>query len=457
VCLRPIDAAYVAANGDGGGADIGDARADVLLVKTCPDHGDFSAPAWRWPGVEGIPFVDWSRGKSPSPVPFPSRTTGKGCPYDCGLCPSHAQHTCLGLVEVTRRCDLGCPLCYASARNADAPPDPALDEIRETLTRLRKLAGPCNVQISGGEPTMRDDLPEIVECARKLGFGLLQVNTNGLRFAREPGYAATLRHAGLDGLYLQWDGVDDDVFTHLRGRPLLAEKRACIAAATEAGLGTVLVATVVGGINHGQLGDLLRLSLSLGTGVRGLHLQPAAFFGRYPYALEEAPRLTLSEVMGELARQAPELVRLAEFHPPGCEHALCSFSAVYAREGGNLRHIGQAECCPPAPPGPLPTAAEGARASKAFVAAHWKGGESGGKESGTGGGTAAKDDFGRFLRQVGEGRRFTLSGMAFQDALSLDLDRTRGCCVHVARPDGRLVPFCLHNLTSRDGHLLHPR
>lgn len=379
------------------------------------------------------------------------------------------------------RCDMACPVCYASAgsmsnQSSEAAADVPLSVIAVQMDTLKGASGPCNVQISGGEPTMRHDLPQIIAMARQRGFGLVQINTNGLRLSREQGYARALREAGLDSVYLQWDGVSESSFTSLRGRECLDFKRRAVRNCAEAGLGVVLVATLVRGVNDGELGDLLRMALELGPAVRGLHMQPAAFFGRYPWSLEEAPRLTLPEVMGALARQAPEMVSPSHLHPPGCENELCSFSAVYRRVRKNgapslewLADAGQS-CCSPAPKAAgaevPPPAEDGARKAKQFVALHWKGDKGGGEsacacggasgsDSGNSGGKTSADGFSRFLAQAGAEQRFTLSAMAFQDALSLDLDRVRGCCIHVVRPDGRMIPFCLHNLTASDGTRLY--
>lgn len=470
VCLRRIDAAYEQSPED--------AHA-VVLRKVCPDHGTFSVPVWPELAVGADatpPFAAWSRPKSPSYPAAPHTPILDGCPFDCGLCPAHAQHTCTGLFEITRRCDMACPVCYAQAGSrseqayggtADVP----LHVVAMQMDTLKGASGPCNVQISGGEPTVRDDLPQIIGMARQRGFGLVQINTNGLRLSQEQGYARMLREAGLDSVYLQWDGVRESSFAALRGRQCLDFKRQAVRNCADAGLGVVLVATVVRGVNDGELGDLLRMALDLGPAVRGLHIQPAAFFGRYPWRLDEAPRLTLPDVMAALARQAPELVSLCHLHPPGCENELCSFSAVYRRVRKNnlpglewLPNAGQS-CCSPAPQAGAkavpPSAGEGARKTKQFVALHWKGDRAAAGDDqtaagfdGCADGTAA-DGFNRFLAQAGAEQRFTLSAMAFQDALSLDLDRVRGCCIHVVRPDGRMIPFCLHNLTARDGTRLY--
>lgn len=461
-CLRRVEASYVYSATD---------AHTVVLRKTCPDHGTFSVPVWRESG-EGPaatpPFASWSRLKNPSYPANPRTPIRDGCPYDCGLCPAHAQHTCTGLFEVTKRCDMACPVCYAQAGSVSNPlrgqaDDTSLDVIAMQMDVLKGASGPCNVQISGGEPTVRDDLPQIISMARQRGFGLVQVNTNGLRLARQNGYARSLRDAGLDSVYLQWDGVRESSFMTLRGRECLEFKRRAVSSCADAGLGVVLVATVVRGVNDGELGELLQLALDMGPAVRGLHIQPAAFFGRYPWQLEEAPRLTLPDVMAALVRQAPELVSPSHLHPPGCENELCSFSAVYRRVQHNdkpglqwLPDAGQS-CCSATPQtvGATvpPSAEEGARKAKQFVAVHWKGGETAGESSASP--SSGADGFSRFLAQAGAEQRFTLSSMAFQDALSLDLDRVRGCCIHVVRSDGRMIPFCLHNLTASNGTRLY--
>lgn len=430
VCLRLVDASYIK---DGG---------MVYLRKQCPEHGDFQVPAWK--EGEGAPeFLTWKNSpRIPARPREPATPLKNGCPYDCGLCPEHAQHTCTGLIEVTMRCSLGCPVCYARAGGREDDPSP--EHIRRQMDTLFRASGPCNVQLSGGEPTERDDLPDIIRMAREKGFSLVQVNTNGLRLSTEPGYAAALKAAGLDSVYLQFDGVDDVVFRTLRGRPCLWEKKAALDACREAGLGVVLVCTLARGVNDHEAGALLRFALSQGEHVRGLHFQPVSSFGRFPWDMQEAPRITLPELMCALEAQSEGMVRASHFHAPSCEHPLCSFSAVYARKGGTLEGPVGAACCSGGTglAGNVLDNAETSRVSRAFTAAHWS--------SPRAENTALNDDFSRFLARSGAQMRFTLSAMAFQDALSVDIERVRGCCIHVVSHDGRLIPFCLHNLTSFD-------
>lgn len=446
VCLRRVDAVYMVEAA---------ASLCVYLHKSCPEHGEFRVPVWD--ASQGGPaFASWARPKVPTHPAHPVTPTRQGCPYDCGLCPQHGQHTCTGLVEVTQRCSMSCPICYASAGNggSDATPDntphsspdstsdPSLAALDARFAALFRVSAGCNVQISGGEPTERADLPQIIRMARRYSFGLVQLNTNGRRLAQEAGYAATLQEAGLDSVYLQWDGVSDAAFQALRGQPCLEWKLQALQACTQAHLGVVLVATVVRGVNDGEMGALLRLGLAQGPCVRGVHFQPMAAFGRCPWPLAEAPRLTLPELIAALEQQAPDLIMAGQLHPPGCEHALCSCSAVYRRHGAGLECIAGSGCYQAPENGPE-SAADGARKAKQFTALHWRGSAAHRSQP--------VDAFSRFVAEAGVEQRFTVSAMAFQDALSLDLDRVRGCCIHVVADDGRLIPFCLYNMTSAQG------
>lgn len=426
VCLRRIDGHLVRR------------QDNVLLEKSCPEHGAFSVTVWR-----GEPEISsWYRPKLPY-YGGERQALSQGCPYDCGLCENHRQRTCTVLVEVTSRCNLNCPVCFADS--GGAADDLDLDTLRRVFAAVMARTGGCNLQLSGGEPTVRDDLPEIVRMAAAAGFTFIQLNTNGLRLADEPQLAFRLRQAGLSSVFLQFDGVDDMVFQRLRGRALFADKCRAIDNLAAAGLGVVLVPTLVRGVNTDQLWDIVRFGLERQPHVRGVHFQPMSYFGRVPGDFVP-DHVTLPEVMSGLARQSGGVLQAGDFRPPGCEHALCSFSAKYLEDDdGRLRRLGGSTCdCTPKP------AEQGALTAIEVTARQW------GAVKPQSGEVSFQplNDLDRFLLRA-RTHTFAISAMAFQDCWSLNLERLQGCCIHVARPDGGLVPFCGFNLTSRDGRALH--
>lgn len=414
VCLGTIDAEKAVA-GDG----------YVHLIKTCPEHGFFDTLIWE-AGI--VDYLKWG-GTAPAAEPEDD------CPRSCGLCAAHESEGCCVLLELTRRCDLRCPVCFASAGGEG---DLSLDEVTGLYDMLMARGGPYNIQLSGGEPTMRDDLPEIVRLGRERGFTFFQLNTNGLRLASEDGYAEKLREAGVSCAFLQFDGLRPETYKALRGRDILADKLRCIENCRAAGLPVVLVPTLVPGVNEDEIGAVLRFALDRGRGIRGVHFQPVSRFGRCELP-ELGTRLTIPRVLRDIEAQTEGLMRCEDFGGGGAESPWCSFHASYRRlPDGGLKALPRREsaCC-----------CKKSSEARDFVAGHWGAGE-GPRED--------EDGFDRFLREAVE-NSFTVSGMAFMDADSLELDRLRRCYISEADAVRGMVPFCAYNLTARDGRALYRR
>jgi uncharacterized radical SAM superfamily Fe-S cluster-containing enzyme len=302
-------------------------------------------------------------------------------------------------------------------------------------------SGPTNiVQISGGEPTVRDDLPAIVAIGREMGFPHLQLNTNGIRLAADPALAIELKEAGLFSVFLQFDGTTDDIYRTIRGRDLLAEKMRAIENCSAAGLGVVLVATLVAGVNTHDVGAILALALDRAPAVRGVHFQPASYFGRHPGEPAADARFTLPDLLRAIELQTDGLMRAEHFAPPSCEHPLCSFHGNFLRRAdGVLEPLTAFE-----PQCAVETAGTG-RAVE-YVAGQWS--------APAPSSCCADKSLDAFLENHRK-NTFAVSAMAFQDVWNLDLERVQECCIHVVSPDGRMIPFCLYNLTSADGAPLY--
>lgn len=402
----------------------------IYLSRECPEHGLFETPVWR----NRVDFDEWcagAQGLAPG--------QGLSCPESCGLCAEHEQKTCCCLLEVTPRCNLSCRFCFAHGGEADAQPD--LEELKADITRIAELCGKPLLQLSGGEPTMRDDLPELIRWAKEAGCPYVQLNSNGIRLAQDDAYTAALAEAGLSFVFLQFDGVTDDVYRALRGRELLAAKERAVESCGRHGLGVTLVPTVVRGVNDRSLGDIVRWGASRSPTVRGVHFQPVSYFGRYPEQPADRDRYTLDELLADLCEQTGLEIR--NFTPSRCDHPLCGFHGSFLCGGdGSLRALtggGRAAgAC----------ARTTARQNREYVATHWSHpGPNAAQEERTGsfveyGRSDEIPDLDTFLSMV-RSRSFTLSSMAFQDRMNLDIERLHRCSLHVYA-DGSVQPFCAH-------------
>ncbi len=409
---------------------------NIYLEKRCWEHGAFKTLIWEG---DLDSYLSWAAGDVGGKVtPVHAVMPEKGCPYDCGLCQNHERDGCCVLLELTNRCNLKCPVCFASA-GEQTPYDLPLEEIGNQYDLLMARGGPFNIQLSGGEPTMRDDLDQIIALGKEKGFTFFQLNTNGLRLAQEEGYAEHLAKAGVSTVFLQFDGLDDEIYRTLRGAALTDRKLRCIENCKEAGLPVVLVPTLAPGINDQALGEILRFALAHAPHIRGVHIQPISYFGRCSL---EAPqrRLTIPAVLRQLEAQAEGLLHASDFGGGGAESPYCSFHASYMRKAdGSLKALPRrrSQCC-----------CVKSSDARDFVSQQWSG-----KAAGCDG-DEATSSLDQFLQQTVE-NTFTVSGMVFQDAYNLDLDRLRRCYICEVDSEKGMVPFCAYNLTDTQGRSLY--
>ena len=289
-CLRRVDAKIVFENGN------------VYMLKRCKEHGNSKVLI-----ADDIDYYKNIRNyNKPSETPYTFNTkTDYGCPYDCGLCPDHEQHSCLTVVEVTDRCNLTCPTCYAGSSPTYGR-HRTLDEIKTMLdTIVANEKEPDVVQISGGEPTIHPQFFEILDYAKSLPIRHLMLNTNGIKIAKEEGLAERLKTYAPDfEIYLQFDSFENSVLRELRGADLNSIREQAIANLNTVNLSTTLVVTLQKGLNDHEIGKIIDYAL-LQKCVRGVTLQPTQIAGRLEHFNPETDRMTLTEVRRKIMEQTP--------------------------------------------------------------------------------------------------------------------------------------------------------
>jgi hypothetical protein len=287
-CLRRIDAKIVFEDGN------------VYMLKRCKEHGNSKVLI-----ADDIEYYKNIRNyNKPSETPYTFNTkTHYGCPYDCGLCPDHEQHSCLTVVEVTDRCNLTCPTCYAGSSPTYGR-HRTLEEVKAMLdTIVRNEKEPDVVQISGGEPTIHPQFWEIMDYAKSLPIRHLMLNTNGIKIAKDLAFAERLKTYAPDfEVYLQFDSFENSVLRELRGADLNDIRTQAIAHLNTVNLSTTLVVTLQKGLNDHEIGKIIDYAL-LQKCIRGVTLQPTQIAGRLEHFNPETDRMTLTEVRRKIIEQ----------------------------------------------------------------------------------------------------------------------------------------------------------
>ncbi|WP_174591255.1 tetraether lipid synthase Tes [Methanocella conradii] len=453
----------------------------VLITKTCKDHGTFNDVYFSDAKV----YDNYEKFRSMgNGLANPMTKTVKGCPYDCGLCPNHKTPTILANIDLTNRCNLSCPLCFANARKSGYVYEPTIDQVRHMLEVLRsEKPVPCYaVQFAGGEPTMRSDLPEIITMARQMGFFQIMIATNGMKFAQSKDYCRELRKTPLSTTYLQFDGVTEEPYIKLRGFNAMPYKLKALENMREAGLNNVvLVPSLVKGVNDAQVADIIRFAAKNVDMVRGVNFQPVSFTGRVDTEELKRGRITIPDFLAMLEEQSNGEIVKSDFFPcpavapmsdlmeawthmPQVKftiHPHCGTATyVFVDKKGGLLPITRfvdvaglmgaverisneckdskhskvllAEKLVREVPRYVDMAKmpEGVNIPKILVA------------------FVKSGDPVKVLSEF-HYKSMLVSAMHFMDPYNMDLARVQSCGIHYAIPDGRVVPFCTYNTLYR--------
>jgi 7,8-dihydro-6-hydroxymethylpterin dimethyltransferase len=434
VCLRRIPARVVSEDGK------------VFLEKTCPHHGFFRVIVWRDTAESYLQWADYGGAWKGIVKDQVITAVEASCPFDCGICPLHEQGTATAAIMTTNRCNLSCPICFT--HEGDTPlyePDQA--DIEKMLRAVYDRCGNIPIEFCGGEPTVRADLPDLVHLATNIGFNHIQVNTNGIQIARETGYLSRLKSAGATTIYLQFDGVGDQVYRQTRGKDLYTEKCRALQVCLEVKIGVILVPTIVPGVNFHQIGQIINFAKEWVPTVKGVYFQPISYFGKYPSTPGDQDRVTIPDMLEAIEDQTQGEILRENFIPPACEHPFCSFSGfAIVCENGKL--------APTTHLRPRRMDEAGVEHARQFTKKTWRYQDMMSETTQQ----ASPNQMSTYevLSQQIRQKSLFISGMLFQDVWNLDLERLKRCCIHIVTQDKHMIPLCAKYLTSSSGKRLYP-
>lgn len=300
ICLSRVDAKIVEKNNS------------IFILKYCKEHGEFCDIL-----EEDSDYYNKRKLFDKPGNTFNCQSSRKkGCPFDCGLCPEHEQHTCVGLIEVTSNCNLNCPVCFANSGDGQYLSVKDFEKMVDFY--IQSEGGKSDIlQISGGEPTLHPEIIHLIELARLKNISYVMLNTNGLRIAEDIEFVKELSHfKGSFEVYLQFDGFKNSTHQYFRGKPLSQIKQKAIENLNSYNIPTTLVSTVMNGINEDEIGQIINLGLSTRC-VRGINFQPVGYFGRLPNP-NPNNRLTITSIIRKIEKQTSSMIRKSDFIPLPC-------------------------------------------------------------------------------------------------------------------------------------------
>lgn len=314
-CLRRIDAKIILKDGK------------IFVLKKCLQHGEQEEILEE----DGEYYQNRMIYNKPGTVCKTQTPSRNGCPLDCGLCPEHEQHTCIGLIEITTNCNIKCPVCYARSGVGKSLP---LDKISEMIDFFvdSEYGNAEILQISGGEPTTHPQVIDIIKMAREKGVAYVLLNTNGLRIARDEAFVKELsQFKGGFEIYLQFDGFDEKIYNQLRGMDFLELKKKAIANLTKYEIPITLVTTVQRGLNDKEIGKIVEFGINTKY-VRGINFQPVALFGRLEN-VDRKQRITITGIMDCIEKQTKRMVKKIDFIPLPCDVDRVAITYLYRNNG----------------------------------------------------------------------------------------------------------------------------
>jgi uncharacterized radical SAM superfamily Fe-S cluster-containing enzyme len=400
-----------------------------------------------WPSAE---HYKWMRSLA-FPKVAPNRDaihkSAKPCPTGCGICQRHQRKPTLVEIEVTQRCNIHCPVCFMSAESDTS--DVPLERIDDFIDAIATTAGTdTGVQLTGGEPTVRSDLADIIRRVRARGFWGVEVNTNGVVISRDTDYLRGLVDAGLTGIYLQFDGFDREAYKQIRGADILDNKLKAVQNCREAGIQVVLAMTIVSGLNDDQIGDVISYACDNSDVIAGVALQPAFTSGRFD-AKRVVP-LGMGDVIFMLEEQTNGMVKASDIWPLGCSHPMCDTGTFLVRHSGESRNPNAND------ESALLTEQERADSASFIPVTR----------------DLTRDEYmalynpdspqGSVFYDVCVKKGLSTSDgisliiMNYMDAYTMDLERMEECSMFSTMPNGALIPFCSYELTDCRGHRVYP-
>ena len=419
----------------------------VFMLKHCPEHGHERVLI-----ADDVDYYRRCREVFIKPPEMPQRynTPVKwGCPYDCGLCTDHEQHSCLTLVEICDYCNLRCPICYA-ASGPERQQFRSLAEIERMLDAVVRNEGqPDVVQISGGEPTMHPEFFRVLEAAKARPIRHLMVNTNGVKIAESEAFTAQLASYAPDlEIYLQFDSFERDPLVALRGVDLRAVRTKALERLNSHGISTTLVVTLKKGLNDHEIGRIIDFAIEQPC-VRGVTFQPIQDAGRTDSFDASTDRLTLTEVRRKILEQTA-VFRAEDVIPVPCHPDALAMAYALKLAGKVTPLTGMIE------PDVLINAGRNTilyeqdqavrdGVFKLFATNH----------SPTSGATTLREllcclPSVLVPEQLGYENIFRVIIMQFIDHHAFDVRSVKKSCVHIVHPDGRIIPFDTYNLFYRD-------